>query len=126
MGSRAPVLYHEAQSLGRWHGKLVLAMPPAGILFITYRQLVWHHPWGNPPVSDGGLVFLAILALLVYMRLVTVKLVTDLLPKEVVVGLKGVWRLRRIPWIRSAPSKPSSTTRFRTSGRIAAHRLGPS
>ena len=76
---------------------LVLAMPPAALIFVTVRQLVWHHPWGTPAVSNGGLLFLAVLLVVVYVRLITVRLVTDLRPAEIAVGLRGLWRKRRIP-----------------------------
>ena len=96
MGKSSPVLFHEEQAFRQWHARLVLAMPPAALIFITLRQLVWHHPWGTPPVSDGGLLFLAALLVLVYVRLITVRLVTDLGPTEIAVGLRGLWRRRKI------------------------------
>ena len=97
MGKGAKVLFHEAQALGQWHTSLVLAMPPAGLIFIAMRQMVWHHPFGTPPISNGGLIFLTALSLLVYVRLITVRLVTELQPSEIAVGLHGLWRKRRIP-----------------------------
>jgi len=97
MGKRAPVLFHEEQAFRQWPAMLVLAMPPAGLIFIAVRQMVWHHPFGTPPVSNGGLLFLTVLSLLVYVRLITVRLVTDLRPGEIAVGLRGLWRKRRIP-----------------------------
>lgn len=97
MGKDAPLLFHEAQALGQWHARVVLAMPPAGLIFIAIRQLVWHHPFGTPPISNGGILFLTLLSLLVYVRLITVRLVTDLRPAELAVGLRGLWRKRKIP-----------------------------
>jgi len=96
MGRDTPVLFHEEQAFRQWHARLVLAMPPAALVFVTLRQLVWHHPWGNPPVSNGGLLFLTVLLVLVYVRLITVRLVTDLRPAEIAVGLRGLWRKRSI------------------------------
>jgi hypothetical protein len=96
MGKSALVLFHEEQAFRQWHARLVLAMPPAAIIFVTVRQLAWHHPWGTPPVSNGGLLFLTVLLVLVYVRLITVRLVTDLRPAEIAVGLRGLWRKRRI------------------------------
>jgi len=90
------VLFHEEQAFRQWHARLVLAMPPAALIFGTVRQLVWHHPWGTPPVSNGGLLFLTALLVLVYVRLITVRLVTDLGPTEIAVGLRGPWRKRKI------------------------------
>ena len=97
MGKSALVLFHEEQAFRQWHAMLVLTMPPAALIFVTVRQLVWHHPWGTLPVSNGGLLFLAVLLVLVYVRLITVRLVTDLRPTEIAVGLRGLWRKRKIP-----------------------------
>jgi len=96
MGKRQPSLYREVQPFRQWPTSLVLAMPPAAIIFITCRQWIWHHPWGNPPVSNGGLLFLAVLLVLVYVRLITVRLVTDLRPGELRIRLRGLWRSRKI------------------------------
>src|SRR5215468_4601279 len=96
--------FHEVQALRQWHSRLVLAMPPAAMLFIAVRQLVFHHPWGSPPIPNGGVVFLTLLLVAVYIRLITVRLVTDIQSGELSVGLRGLWRRRRVPLadIRSA------------------------
>ena len=96
MDKSSPVFFHEEQAFRQWHARLVLAMPPAALIFVTLRQLVWHHPWGTPPVSNGGLLFQTVLLVLVYLRLITVRLVTDLRPTEIAVGLRGLWRRRKI------------------------------
>jgi hypothetical protein len=104
MKEKAQVAFHEVQALRQWHTKIVLAMPPAALLFIAIRQMVFRRHWGQPPVSNGGLVFLTVLLLAVYIRLVTVRLVTDLGGGELAVGLRGLWRRKRVPLdaIRSA------------------------
>lgn len=89
--------FHETQRLRQWHVRIVLAMPPAALVFMSVRQIVFHHPWGHPPMSNGGLLFLTILLLLVYLRLITVRLVTDLSRGELSVGLRGLWRKKRVP-----------------------------
>ena len=61
------------------------------------RQIFFHHPWGNPPVTNGNLLFLTILTLVVYLRLITVRLVTELRPEQLSVAMKGFWRRTRIP-----------------------------
>ena len=98
------MLYHEAQPLRPGHVRVVLAMPPAALLFMAIRQMVFHHPWTHPPMSDGGLLFLTVLLWAVYLRLITVRLVTDLDRHELSVGLKGLWRKTNLPVseIRSA------------------------
>ena len=97
-------MFHEVQALRQWHIRIVLALPPAALFFITIRQVVFHHPWGAHPISNGGLIFLTILLLAVYLRLITVRMVTDVNASELAVGLRGLWRRRRIPLsaIRSA------------------------
>lgn len=105
MGARdAQPVFHEVQALRQRHARLVLAMPPAAMLFIAVRQLVFHRPWGSPPMSNGGLIFLTVLLVAVYFRLITVRLVTDIRSGELSVGLQGLWRKRRVPLagIRSA------------------------
>ena len=88
--------FHEVQPLRQWHSRLVLAMPPAATLFIAVRQLVFHRPWGSPPMSNGGVVFLTVLLVAVYIRLITVRLVTDIRSGRLSVGLQGLWRKRRL------------------------------
>ena len=95
-----PALFHEAQSLRQWHGRLLLALPPTAMLFIAVRQMAFHRPWGNPPMSNGNVIFLSVLLVAVYIRLITVRLVTDVKPAEVAVGLRGLWRIKHVP-IRS-------------------------
>src|SRR3974390_693407 len=98
MGSRQPEPdFQEVQALRQWHARLVLAMPPAAMLFIAVRQLVFHHPWGNPAMSNGGVIFLTVLLVGVYIRLITVRLVTDVRSGELSVGLQGLWRKRKVP-----------------------------
>ena len=106
MSRREQPLYHESQSLRRWPVGLLLALPPAALIFVTCRQIVFHHPWGNPPSSNGGLLFLTILLSAVYVRLMTARLVTDLFRDALEVGLRGLWPKRTIPLesIRSAKS----------------------
>ena len=103
-GKQAEPDFHEVQAVRQWHARLVLAMPPAAMLFIAVRQLVFHRPWGSPPMSNGGVIFLAVLLVAVYIRLITVRLVTDIRSGELSVGLEGLWRKRRVPLagIRSA------------------------
>jgi hypothetical protein len=84
--------------------RIALAIPPVALIVITLRQIVWHHPWGNPPATNGGLVFLNVLLLLVFIRLMTVRLVTELRPNRLSVAMKGLFRRIRVPvaGIRSA------------------------
>jgi len=95
--AQTPLLFYEVQGFRQWHVRTVLAIPPLAMILITCRQVIWHHPWGNPPSSNGGLIFLSVLLVLVYLRLITVRLVTILRPGMLRVGLRGLWRWKRIP-----------------------------
>jgi hypothetical protein len=80
MAAYEEVLFREKQSFRLGYAKVALAMPPAVLAIITCRQIVWNHPWGSPPSTNGDLLFLTALTLLVYVRLITVRLVTELRP----------------------------------------------
>jgi hypothetical protein len=105
---KSNTLFHEVQALRQWHGRMVLALPPAALLFIAVRQIVFRQPWGHPPMTNGSVVFLTVLLVAVYFRLITVRLVTDLGPSELSVGLKGLWRSRRIPLLTIRAAKAVS------------------
>jgi hypothetical protein len=72
-------------------------MPPAILAALSCLQIFFHHPWGGPPVTNGGLLFLTILTLSVYVRLITIRLVTELRSERLSVAMKGLWRRVRVP-----------------------------
>ncbi|MGO9258844.1 MAG: hypothetical protein ACLQU1_21365 [Bryobacteraceae bacterium] len=90
------VLFREKQSFHLGYARIALAMPPAALVIISCRQIIWHRPWGDPPTTNGGLLFLTALILLVYIRLITVRLVTELRPAQLSVAMKGLWRRTRV------------------------------
>jgi len=97
MAPNGTVLFREKQPFRLGYARIALAMPPAILAVISCRQIVWHNPWGNPPITNGNLLFLTILTLVVYLRLITVRLVTELRPEQLSVAMKGFWRRTRIP-----------------------------
>jgi hypothetical protein len=108
VGQREAVVFSETQTVRQRFTAVLLAFPPAALVFITCRQVIWHKPWGTPPSSDGGLIFLTVLLVAVYIRLITVKMVTELRPHEVVVELRGLWRRRQIPLEEVVSAEPVS------------------
>ena len=100
------VLYRESQPFHLGFSRIALAMPPATLVFLACRQIIWKHPWGNPPMSNGGILFLTILIVLVYLRLMTVRLVTELRSGDLSVGMKGLWRKRRVPLVDIQSAAP--------------------
>ena len=97
MAAHETVLFREKQSFPLGYAKIALAVPPAVLAIITCRQIVWNHPWGSPPATNGDLLFLTALSLLVYVRLITVQVVTELRPQHLSVAMKGLWRRVRVP-----------------------------
>src|ERR1700691_861201 len=97
MAAKGAVLFRETQSFQLGSARIALAMPPGVLAVVCCRQIFFHHPWGNPPVTNGNLLFLTILTLSVYGRLITVRLVTELRPEQLSVGMKGFWRRTRGP-----------------------------
>jgi hypothetical protein len=97
MAAMVEAHFREKQSFQLGSARVALAMPPAVLAVISCRQVFFHHPWGNPPVANGNLLFLTILTLLVYVRLITIRLVTELGPRQLSVAMKGFWRRIRVP-----------------------------
>jgi hypothetical protein len=77
--------------------RLLLAIPPVLMLVVVLWQVVLGHPWGKQPMSNAGAIGWTIFLWLVYFRLVTVRLVTNVRPAELSVAMRGLWRERRIP-----------------------------
>jgi len=55
------------------------------------------HPWGKQPISNGNVIGWTIFLWIIFFRLLTVRLVTDVSETELIVTLRGLWRARRIP-----------------------------
>jgi hypothetical protein len=106
MSRRGDLLFFETQSLRSWHSRIILAFPPAALVFMTCRQIIWHKPWGSPPQSDGGLIFLSVLLVAVYLRLITVKLVTELRREALTVSLRGLWRRLKVDVTEICSAEP--------------------
>jgi hypothetical protein len=100
------LLFRERQSFQLGYAKIALAIPPLALLIVTCRQMIWHLPWGNPATTSANLVFLTILLLAVYLRLLTVRLVTELRQNQLSVAMKGLWRRIDIPTTEIRGAKP--------------------
>lgn len=75
----------------------MLAIPPLGMLLLLIWQVVLGHPWGKQPMSNGSIEFWTVFLWLFYIRLLTIRLVTQVADGELIVRMKGLWRKRRIP-----------------------------
>ncbi|MGH9559749.1 MAG: hypothetical protein ACRD30_10955 [Bryobacteraceae bacterium] len=96
MGRKPGAIFHEEQSFPQARLRLLTAIPPAAMLLLAIWQVGLGHKWGNHPMSNGGIVGWTIFLWLVYFRLITVKLVTEILPGELHIKMRGLWRSHHI------------------------------
>jgi hypothetical protein len=96
MGGQSKPLFHEEQSLRQPRLLILTAIPPVAMLLLAIWQVGLGHPWGKQPMSNAGIVGWTIFLWLIYFRLITIKLVTDVLPNELSVAMRGLWRSYRV------------------------------
>lgn len=95
--ARANRLFYEAQRFPLRRAAVALAIPPCGMLGLLIWQVVLGHPWGRQPMSNASIIGWTIFLWIVYFRLITVRLVTEVCEEELMVVLRGLWRARHIP-----------------------------
>jgi hypothetical protein len=76
---------------------LALACPPCFLLGLLIWQLILGHPWGKHPMSNTDVVVWTVFLWLLYFRLITVRLLTEVRQGKLLIALRGLWRLRRVP-----------------------------
>jgi hypothetical protein len=76
---------------------VALASPPCFMLGLLIWQVLLGHTWGKHPMSNGDVIGWTVFLCLVYLRLITVRLSTQVRGRELVIALRGLWRSRRIP-----------------------------
>jgi hypothetical protein len=89
-------LFFEKQRFPLRRIGMVLA-PPCVMTCLLMWQVVWGHPWGKQPMSNGNVIGWTIFLWLIYFRLITVQLVVAVNNGELRVALSGLWRARTIP-----------------------------
>jgi hypothetical protein len=67
------------------------------MLGLLIWQVILGHTWGKHPMSNGDVIGWTIFLWLVYFRLITVRLVTEVQNGKLTVALQGLWRSRRVP-----------------------------
>ena len=97
MSSATEHLFREQQSFRQRRVLILLAILPAAMLLLLVWQVILGHPWGTTPVSNARVIGWTVFLWLVYLRLMTVRLVTRVSPDELSIGMRGLWRERRIP-----------------------------
>jgi hypothetical protein len=64
---------------------------------ILVWQVILGHSWGKYSITNGNVVGWTVFLWIVYFRLLTVRIVTDVDSRGLVVGLRGLWRKFRVP-----------------------------
>ncbi len=90
-------LFYEKQRFPLRRIGVVLATPPCVMLGLLVWQVVLGHPWGKQPMSNANVVGWTIFLWIIYFRLITVQLVIEVRGGDLLVGLRGLWRARRVP-----------------------------
>src|SRR5579872_2204889 len=92
----AEPLFHEEQKFRQPRLRFLTAIPPVAMTLLIIWQVVLGHPWGKQPMSNASLIGWTIFLWIIYIRLMTIKLVTEVFPGEVRVAMRGLWRSARI------------------------------
>jgi len=67
------------------------------MLGLLIWQVIMGHQWGKQPMSNANVIGWTVFLWLIYFRLITVRLVTDVRQGDLVIALRGLWRSRRVP-----------------------------
>ena len=89
--------FFEEQRFQPLRTRLLLMAMPLFLTAVSIWQVGLKHPWGKQPMSNGSLIFWTVFLWLIYIRLMTVRIVTQVESGVLSVGLRGLWRMRRIP-----------------------------
>jgi hypothetical protein len=89
--------FHEEQRLSNRRMKIQLATLPVAFTVLLIWQVILKHTQVRKSLSDGEVIGWTIVLWLLYFRLNSVKLVTDLKAPKFSVSLRGVFRSCKIP-----------------------------
>jgi hypothetical protein len=92
-----PIVFREVQRFPLRRMAVALASPPCFMLGLLIWQVLLGHPWGKHPMSNGDVIGWTVFLWLIYFRLITVRLVTEVRQGELIIRMRGLWRLRRVP-----------------------------
>lgn len=96
MSGASEPLFHEEQRFRQRRLRVLTAVPPVMLSLLAIWQVALGHPFGKQPMSNGNIIGWSIFLWLVYLRLNTVKLVTDVGPGELRVKMRGLARSYQI------------------------------
>jgi len=96
MSRRPAPLFHEEQAFRQHKVLFLLAILPAGFLIVSIWQVALGHPLGTHPLSNGNVIGWTGFLWLLYLRLITLKLVTNVEAARLTVSIGGLWSVRKI------------------------------
>lgn len=96
MSQKSAQVFYEKQRLPLRRIGPALATPPCVMAGLLVWQVVLGHPLGKLAMSNGNLIGWTIFLWIIFFRLLTVQLVTEIRNGELLVGLRGLWRARRV------------------------------
>ena len=108
MSAARKPLFREEQSLRRGRLLILTAIPPLVLSLLAVWQVALGHPWGKQPMSNAGMIGWAIFLWLLYLRLMTVKLVTEVRPEEISIRMRGLWRSYSVAFSAVRSARPMS------------------
>jgi hypothetical protein len=88
--------FFETQRLPIRRAAIALSVPPCAMVGLLIWQVILGHHWGKYSISNGNIIGWTVFLWIVYFRLITVRLVTDVRNRELTVALRGLWRSRRV------------------------------
>jgi hypothetical protein len=89
-------VFREVQRFPLRRIAVALASPPCFMLGLLIWQVLLGHPWGKHSMSNGDVIGWTVFLWLIYFRLITVRLVTEVRQGKLIVRMRGLWRLRRV------------------------------
>lgn len=97
MNRKDDSLFYERQSFRLLRVRLLLLIPPVILTLLAIWQAGLGHTWGKQPMSNARLIGWSIFLWILYLRLATVRLVTEVTAGQLSVAMRGFWRSRHIP-----------------------------
>lgn len=108
-------MFHEEQKLPVHRIAVALLIPPGAMTLLCLWQVALGHKWQAQPISNADLIFWTVFLWLVYWRLITVRMVTDVRDGTLTVRLRGIFRRRKIPLADIQSVDPGIETYYRQS-----------
>jgi len=96
MSGKPPILFEEGQTFDQLRVRLVLAIPPAAMFCLTIWHVGFGRPWGKQTMSNTSITVWTLFLCLVYLRLITIQLITRVHADRISLSLQDIWRLQRV------------------------------